>query len=796
MTFLAACIAALTLGCSKDKTEPQPEVFKRTVKVIVTKDVDTKTAVVEGDEKASYVWTEGDDQYFSIYENNTLGEITDVDYSDDMKKATLTVEFNTNMADEYVYKAIYSNGLSGESLKVMSEQSASAASFDPGADVLVSDEITSDHGLTSLRFVFNRVVTVNKMTLKGMTPGEVVNSVEITFNKYVSGNYIYSGNNEGTYSNGSKTLTISYSRGETVLQDGSFPVYFIAMPVSELSLESVVVATDQNNYVKTEFTKTYDFSIGKMTRFGINMSGYIIPKNVSYTLVQNTDGLVSGRTYVIAAANQDKAMGHVSSNYHTSEDATKSGNKITWESTSKVLPVTISNVGEHWTIRNADPDVSTHQYLAWSSGNTCIEQDNSFNWDISVSGGVANITAANTPSRKLQYNSGSPRFACYTSNQQPIALYIEEEGTGPVIIVTSSNPIPVGKDGGLQTIYYTILNKESGSSLSASTSQGSWITNVDYGTYGSVTFNVTPQEDGASARTGSITLNYGGATVVVTISQEPGEGGGQAPTGWLELPAKQEGADFFNDVFYDSDGKTRNYSYHYDKSKYTALWCAYPLTHSHTTGNASSSWAFNTHLNKIYQINVVNNSYPTNYGNSTYSRGHQVPNADRKFSSEMNKATYLMTNQTPQNQNGFNGTIWSKLETAIRALVPSSSIDTVYVVTGATFQTVGGSETINYLTATSSSITPSQVPIPNYYWKVLLKVKWNSTKSAVTSALAIGFWYDHKTYPSNESYSKAQYVKSVNQIEELTGFDFFVNLPSDLEATAENNTSWSDFQDF
>lgn len=769
--------------------------------VTVTKDFDTKTAVVEGADKASYVWTDGDEQYFSIYENNTLGTITGVEYSEGMKKATLTVEFNTNIANEneYVYKAIYSNGLSGESLMVMSEQNASATSFDPGADVLVSDEITSDHGLTSLRFVFNRVVTVNKMTLKGMTPGEVVKTVEITFNKYVSGNYFYSGNNNGTYSNGSKTLTISFSGGETVMSDGSFPVYFIAMPASELSLESVVVATDQNNYVKTEFTKTYDFSIGKMTRFGINMSGYSIPKSVSYTLVENDNGLVSGRTYVIAAAgaSNNKAMGHVYDNYHKSEDAIKSGNKITWESTSDVLPVTISKVGNYWTIRNADPEDNRHQYLAWKSGNTCIEQDQSFTWNISISSSVATITASGTPTRKLQYNSGSPRFACYTSAQQPIALYIEEEGTDPVIIVTSSNPISVGKEGGLQTIYYTILNKVSGSSLSASTSQGLWITNVDDGTYGSVTFNVTPQEDGASARTGSITLNYGGKTSVeITISQEPGEGGGQAEKGWLELPAKQEGANIFNGVFYDSDGTTRNYSYHYDKSMYTALWSAYPLTYSHTTGSASSSWAYNNQLDKIYQINVVDRSYQSNYGNGTYSRGHQVPNADRKSSSTMNKATYLMTNQTPQNQNGFNGTIWQNLETAIRALVPSSSSDTVYVVTGATFQTAGGSETINYLNATSSSITPSQVPIPNYYWKVLLKVKWNDTRTTVTSALAIGFWYEHKSYPNGESYFKAQYVKSVNQIEELTGFDFFVNLPSNLEATAEANTSWTSFQNF
>jgi endonuclease G len=80
--------------------------------------------------------------------------------------------------------------------------------------------------------------------------------------------------------------------------------------------------------------------------------------------------------------------------------------------------------------------------------------------------------------------------------------------------------------------------------------------------------------------------------------------------------------------------------------------------------------------------------------------------------------------------------------------------------------------------------------VPNYFWKVALKV--NKSGNTVTSASTIGFWFEHKTY--SDSYTN--YAVSVDQIEKWTGFDFFVNLPDSVEKSAETNTSWSSFQNF
>jgi endonuclease G len=71
-------------------------------------------------------------------------------------------------------------------------------------------------------------------------------------------------------------------------------------------------------------------------------------------------------------------------------------------------------------------------------------------------------------------------------------------------------------------------------------------------------------------------------------------------------------------------------------------------------------------------------------------------------------------------------------------------------------------------------------------------LKVEKSGNTVTSASTIGFWFEHKTY--SDSYTN--YSTSVDQIEQWTGFDFFVNLPDNIENTAEKNTNWTTFKNF
>ena len=253
---------------------------------------------------------------------------------------------------------------------------------------------------------------------------------------------------------------------------------------------------------------------------------------------------------------------------------------------------------------------------------------------------------------------------------------------------------------------------------------------------------------------------------------------------WLELPAATNTDDYIGTYY---SGNDRNYTHLYDKKKYASLWTAYPLYESTTGGSRNESWAKNPNLSESEQINIWDGSYGVDYGSTIYARGHQIPDADRSNNATMQKHTYYATNLVPQIQDNFNGGIWMKLEDAIRKAIPSS--DTLYVVTGVAFQKAGGSEAITYIKPKHDT---KQCPVPNYFYKVILKVK-RSNAGVVNSASAIGFWFEHKTY-TNDSYTN--YAVSVDQIEQWTGFDFFVNVPNSYETPAENNSSWSTFQSF
>ncbi|MBO4340297.1 MAG: DNA/RNA non-specific endonuclease [Bacteroidales bacterium] len=264
--------------------------------------------------------------------------------------------------------------------------------------------------------------------------------------------------------------------------------------------------------------------------------------------------------------------------------------------------------------------------------------------------------------------------------------------------------------------------------------------------------------------------------------------------GWLELP-EVTGSEDFVGKFYGSGssaGTNRNYSYSYNYTYYAAMWVAYPLTFAHTQGSSGSkNWSYNPNIAQNKQVSITSKSYPTMYNASAYARGHQIPNASRYSNTQMNDQTYYATNQTPQLQNKFNASIWGDLEAAVRGFTQNYS-DTVYVVTGPLYRKAGGSETINYLTGTQSA-NPSSLPIPNYYWKALLKVTRNGNGD-ITGASTIGFWYDHREYESSEKYNDSEHIVSVNQIEQWTGLNLFHNLPDSIEETAESNTSLSAFE--
>jgi endonuclease G len=253
----------------------------------------------------------------------------------------------------------------------------------------------------------------------------------------------------------------------------------------------------------------------------------------------------------------------------------------------------------------------------------------------------------------------------------------------------------------------------------------------------------------------------------------------------LELPAERTDGAYPNatEVKVMSSGE-RNYTHYYDTATYTSLWTAYPLEAKHMGSySRPESWSFNPNLPTTVQVNLCNRSYTNS---DTYVRGHLIPNASRNGIKAMQLQTFYVTNSVPQIHENFNSGIWQTLEAALQSEAES---EIVYIVTGVAFNKVGESKTITYTTAKDDT---KRVPIPNYFYKVALKVTTNSS-GVVTSASTVGFWFENKAY-SNTVYTN--YTVTVDQVEAWTGFDFFSNLPDAVEVIAEKNSSWSTFSAF
>lgn len=101
--------------------------------------------------------------------------------------------------------------------------------------------------------------------------------------------------------------------------------------------------------------------------------------------------------------------------------------------------------------------------------------------------------------------------------------------------------------------------------------------------------------------------------------------------------------------------------------------------------------------------------------------------------------------------------------------------DTLYVVTGAHFD----GSTPDY--AYDDRGYGKACPVPTHYYKVLLRTKSGNTGKRVHNCSAeelkcIGYWVKHDG-------TSAIQTKSVAEIEALTGFTFFANVPNAPKST-------------
>ncbi len=281
------------------------------------------------------------------------------------------------------------------------------------------------------------------------------------------------------------------------------------------------------------------------------------------------------------------------------------------------------------------------------------------------------------------------------------------------------------------------------------------------------------------SREATIDVSLGADEFTLTFTQESYDSTIALSREWAELPICKEGNNYIYNYHLGEMGSksnARNYTYCFDPKVRAALWVAYPLHKSYTSGSGNrdnSSFGYDPKVDDELQANLGRGSY-----NGWYDRGHQLPAADRKCSQQMMDQTFYATNMTPQQAN-FNQNKWGVLEGRVRNMVCS---DTLYVVTGAYFE----GEHDSSIASKTTDKSGNNCPTPTYYYKALLRTKKGNTGKRIdeitdaSQVRAIVFWLKHANTGDDTNITSADCI-SVAELEAKTGFTFFPMLDDAIE---------------
>lgn len=270
-----------------------------------------------------------------------------------------------------------------------------------------------------------------------------------------------------------------------------------------------------------------------------------------------------------------------------------------------------------------------------------------------------------------------------------------------------------------------------------------------------VWFTIPARNTDPAPRTVTVTLSGEGKTRQATLKQYGTIGS------WdnIELPALGD----LNWVIWHSPG---DYTFEYAPAKKHSKWVAWKLDKNYMgSSGRSEAWGWDPMIPSQYA--------PVQADFAGYQRGHICPSADRTVSYAMNEPTFYYSNMTPQ-VGAFNGGIWGTLENRLRAIAKGKDVKALYICAGGTI--MNEDQIKGYS-------TPNGMAVPKYNFKVVVREftsgKWDG----------IGFWFTNEGYGREEL--TTQDTKTIRQIEQLTGFDFFHNLETTLQNTVETQANFS-----
>lgn len=217
----------------------------------------------------------------------------------------------------------------------------------------------------------------------------------------------------------------------------------------------------------------------------------------------------------------------------------------------------------------------------------------------------------------------------------------------------------------------------------------------------------------------------------------------------------------------DTLGYGNFFTISYSNAHRQAEWVAYEITKEDLMKEdfrRPPSFKPDDRINKDYRVSH------RDYSSTNYDRGHLASAADFSWSRDGIETTFYTTNISPQEPR-FNRGIWKHLETNVRGW--AVQYEHVYVVTGP------------ILTERAKKRFPKEknyIAVPRRYYKVVLNY-------VDDNPIAIGFIMkneDSKSHLSN-------YVVPIDEIENITGIDFFSELPDDIEDELESKINLTDW---
>ena len=235
-----------------------------------------------------------------------------------------------------------------------------------------------------------------------------------------------------------------------------------------------------------------------------------------------------------------------------------------------------------------------------------------------------------------------------------------------------------------------------------------------------------------------------------------GKNGKKSAAAGLEIPARLKQVP--EQILYRA-----GYTVSYNSERRVPNWVAWHLTAAHLKGNTKRSESAFHEDSDVPEPRAVD----FDYVRSGYDRGHMCPAGDNKWSQKAMDQSFLFTNICPQAPS-LNRGDWNEMEQACRKW--AKQYGDLYIVCGPIFYK-----------KRPKTIGKNKVAVPDAFFKVVLSMKGEPK--------AIGFVYKN----ADGNRPKGDYANSVDEVERITGIDFFPSLPDKIEKKVEAQCSPADW---